>query len=101
MIRPVSECLHYKGNIIHKLDSAEVQMIMINHAICISFNLQVNEQHKPQANPFRVIRRGQSVDASVQTTVQLIPKLGSVKVNALLQRFGTIEAIAKASPQVS
>ncbi|XP_072013662.1 Fanconi anemia core complex-associated protein 24-like [Amphiura filiformis] len=59
----------------------------------------VNEQYKPQSNPFRVMRRGQSVDASVQATVQLIPKLGAVKANALLQRFGSIEAIARASPE--
>ena len=47
------------------------------------------------------MRRGQSVDASVQATVQLIPRLGGVKAKALVQKFGSIEAIARASPEVT
>lgn len=57
----------------------------------------VLEEQKPQANPFRIRRRPQSVDASLLATMQLVPKLGSVKAKALLRRFGSLKKICQAS----
>ncbi|XP_063951008.1 Fanconi anemia core complex-associated protein 24-like [Lytechinus pictus] len=59
----------------------------------------VLEEQKPHANPFRLKRRPQSLDSSLLATVQLIPKLGSVKARALLHKFGSIKNIAQASQQ--
>ncbi|XP_022092071.1 Fanconi anemia core complex-associated protein 24-like [Acanthaster planci] len=57
----------------------------------------VSEEHKPQANPFLVKRRKQSIDAGVLATVQLIPNVGPVKGKVLLQRFWSIQGICDAS----
>ena len=61
----------------------------------------MNEEHKPHANPFLIKRRKDSIDASVLATVQLIPGVGPVKAKILLQKFGSIKGICKASEEVT
>ena len=66
-----------------------------------SLQFQVNEEHKPQANPFLIKRRKHPIDVSVLATVQLIPNVGPVKAKQLLQTFGSIRGICGASEEVS
>ena len=48
---------------------------------------QVHVENRTAANQFKIRWKGPVTDASVLATVQLIPKLGETKANALLQRF--------------
>ncbi|PIK61956.1 putative Fanconi anemia-associated protein of 24 kDa [Apostichopus japonicus] len=58
----------------------------------------VNEENKPNGNPFIAkAKRGISQDQAVLSTVQMIPKLGSVKAKALLCRFKSIHGIQAAT----
>lgn len=58
----------------------------------------VNEENKSSCNPFLFKpKRSVSRDQAVLNTVQMIPKLGSVKAKSLLNRFKSIQRIQKAS----
>lgn len=58
----------------------------------------VNEENKPNVNPFMAkVKKDTYRDQAILTTVQMIPKLGSVKAKALLNRFKSIHGIQAAT----
>ncbi|XP_064640536.1 Fanconi anemia core complex-associated protein 24-like isoform X2 [Lineus longissimus] len=48
-------------------------------------------------NPFRIKRKGPTIDSSLLATVQLIPGLGAVKAKLLLGKFKSLKEIVAAS----
>ncbi|XP_052068236.1 Fanconi anemia core complex-associated protein 24-like [Mytilus californianus] len=56
------------------------------------------EGHK-EANPFTRKKRSAPLDQALLASVKSIPKLGEVKSRMLLEKFGSLHAISKASIQ--
>ncbi|XP_064599200.1 Fanconi anemia core complex-associated protein 24-like isoform X2 [Liolophura sinensis] len=57
----------------------------------------VNVETKPEGNPFKKKKTGHHTDLALLESLQCIPKLGVVKVKALLVNFHSIEEICNAS----
>ncbi|XP_076072991.1 Fanconi anemia core complex-associated protein 24-like isoform X2 [Mytilus galloprovincialis] len=56
------------------------------------------EGHK-ETNPFTKKKRSTPLDQALLASVKSIPKLGEVKSRMLLEKFGSLQAISKASIQ--
>ncbi|XP_077983503.1 Fanconi anemia core complex-associated protein 24-like [Glandiceps talaboti] len=59
----------------------------------------VKGENSATPNPFKVKRRAPPLDKTVLSTMQLVPKLGGVKVRALLDKFGSIRSIVQATEE--
>lgn len=54
---------------------------------CVDLVIQVNVETKPEGNPFKKKKPGPRTDTALLESLQCIPKLGAVKVKALLVNF--------------
>jgi len=75
-------------------------MPVINQTEAANLLVQmVHTENNPAHNVLHKSKKHKSVDASVLATVQCIPRLGEVKAKHLLEKFGSIHNINKATMQ--